>query len=467
MNIASEQRFVRLPALVLCAVLLFALLAQAAAAKPEDVEALLNAAPLSPVYSNDADVDRMVAQVLEEQTTPQMTTAQKVKALYDYCIAAYTYAKPDYYHSWLYYDAYKSRTDAWTVCCAAYILQYHVGVCDHYSAAYTLMLRAIGLEAYHVRGTVVGDDHMWTVVRLNGSLYSFDPEVDYKNKTKRGSHVYLFYGMPESVSPKYYGNGKRQACIDDYGGFARTDGSRTEPTPQVPPTRVTEIRASVPVVSVGCAARLLVWCTGGSPADGAYEITVFDAADGTTLRGAADSPLLWTPAAVGTHQLKITAVGADGSSDEKEIAVAVCEKDRLNGKCGAYGAVAVPAGSTPATLRQSVFAGQDVIFSDADGGEPSPDAPADRLNVRLRAENGAVTDAAFLVLRGDADGSGKVNAADARRTVRTAARLDELDGPRLKAAADMNGDGRISASDAREILRAAARIVSADYLRLA
>ena len=60
---------------------------------------------------------------------------------------------------------------------------------------------------------------------------------------------------------------------------------------------------------------------------------------------------------------------------------------------------------------------------------------------------------------GDANGDGKVTAADARIVLRTSARLENLDG-NLFLAADVNKDSKITAADARKILRVSAKIES-------
>lgn len=60
---------------------------------------------------------------------------------------------------------------------------------------------------------------------------------------------------------------------------------------------------------------------------------------------------------------------------------------------------------------------------------------------------------------GDVDGSGKVNAGDARAILRQAARLQELD-PVFAPLGDVNGDGSVKAGDARLALRMAARLDS-------
>ena len=61
------------------------------------------------------------------------------------------------------------------------------------------------------------------------------------------------------------------------------------------------------------------------------------------------------------------------------------------------------------------------------------------------------------VLRGDIDGNGKVNAADARLALRISAKLESPTDLQIKAG-DLDGDGKISAKEARMILRFAARL---------
>lgn len=53
------------------------------------------------------------------------------------------------------------------------------------------------------------------------------------------------------------------------------------------------------------------------------------------------------------------------------------------------------------------------------------------------------------VIKGDADGDGKITAADARLILRAAVGLEEVPLER----GDMDGDGKITAADAREVLR--------------
>lgn len=69
----------------------------------------------------------------------------------------------------------------------------------------------------------------------------------------------------------------------------------------------------------------------------------------------------------------------------------------------------------------------------------------------------AVSWSASAVLLGDVDQNGRVTAADARRTLRVAANLDQFS-PEEKAIADVDFNGSITAGDARRILRVAAQL---------
>lgn len=61
--------------------------------------------------------------------------------------------------------------------------------------------------------------------------------------------------------------------------------------------------------------------------------------------------------------------------------------------------------------------------------------------------------------KGDADGNGKITAADARLTLRASAQLEVLSYD-AKAAADVNEDGSVTAADSRLILQYSANLIS-------
>ena len=94
-----------------------------------------------------------------------------------------------------------------------------------------------------------------------------------------------------------------------------------------------------------------------------------------------------------------------------------------------------------------------VTIFDANGNELSGDQMLGTGAI-ITGESG--TEYPVVVL-GDTDGDGKVGAADARRALRSAAKIELLSGL-FERAADMDGDAKVKAGDARTILRIAARL---------
>lgn len=66
----------------------------------------------------------------------------------------------------------------------------------------------------------------------------------------------------------------------------------------------------------------------------------------------------------------------------------------------------------------------------------------------------------FFVMYGDADGNGRITAADARIILRIAAQLETVTDQAMFKRCDVDFDGKITAKDARLVLRAAAGLIS-------
>lgn len=123
------------------------------------------------------------------------------------------------------------------------------------------------------------------------------------------------------------------------------------------------------------------------------------------------------------------------------------------------------AALTKSELVAAITAGNDgavVTVKDKDGKELADDAtPGTGSTVTVTVGDATVTKT--LVVTGDVDGDGVINASDARLALRAAAKLDTLGGP-YGTAADTDGDSSVNAVDARGILRAAAKL---DVLKVA
>ena len=97
-----------------------------------------------------------------------------------------------------------------------------------------------------------------------------------------------------------------------------------------------------------------------------------------------------------------------------------------------------------------------VTVKDKNGNELADDAtPGTGSTVTIAVGDTVVTKT--IVVTGDVDGDGQVNASDARLALRAAAKLDELGGA-FASAADPDSSDTVNATDARMILRAAAKL---------
>ncbi|MBQ7962388.1 MAG: leucine-rich repeat protein [Clostridia bacterium] len=114
----------------------------------------------------------------------------------------------------------------------------------------------------------------------------------------------------------------------------------------------------------------------------------------------------------------------------------------------------VSAKSTVDDIAASVE-GFDVTVLTADGKPLSVvDFVGTGCRIQLTDEN-SLTTVYDILVPSDIDGNGKITAADARLSLRAAAKIDAIDGI-YEIAADANSDKKVTAADARIILRKAA-----------
>lgn len=181
---------------------------------------LLNAVSLKPVRTNCTDLDQRVDELFAQILRPGMSTYDKVKACFDHLVKNGVYTQ-----NLLLEDAakdiiYDSALDANIVALAYGMLMSNQGVCDHYSAAFVVMTRAIGLESYLVTGQVRSQGggytgHTWVNIRINGTYYIFDPQVQQDNP---GSAYYFFCKTDAQMGDTYrYDN--RAGMIEAFGSF--------------------------------------------------------------------------------------------------------------------------------------------------------------------------------------------------------------------------------------------------------
>ena len=172
------------------------------------IDGLLNSAPLNPMITGVEGLDAEVQRII---SLAGPTTADKVKYCFNYLIDHAVYLgrgttneyTPIDTSTYSYYHYDPNSIDTTLIGNAATILTYHTGVCDHYSAAFVVMTRAIGLESYLAGGYIntksgSKNGHAWSVIRINGQDYVFDPQAQ-QNSSSEG----FFYGHTYSYTKCY------------------------------------------------------------------------------------------------------------------------------------------------------------------------------------------------------------------------------------------------------------------------
>lgn len=134
----------------------------------------LNAAPLNPRMTPFTELNNEINRILSQIITPGMSTYEKMKACYTYVATHCTYGSPSrkYYLSTA--KQYREYELAITV------FYEGKGKCDCYSAAVSVLARAIGIDCYTHTGwlTYMNDNHDWAEANINGTYYIFDANVE-------------------------------------------------------------------------------------------------------------------------------------------------------------------------------------------------------------------------------------------------------------------------------------------------
>lgn len=186
--------------------------------KADKIRRLINSAELRPYIANDAELDAEMRTLLGSLIEPGMDTYDKVKVCYDWLIANTDYRRP-----------YHTGSGYWP--CAMQTLEDGIGTCNCYSAAFALMMRYIGLECYVVEGKTSANGggmtgHVWTVIRLDGSYYIFDPQVEdaMANRTSSKEVTYARFCLPEPHSKYAYSVNSQLYYIRNFDAYLIENG---------------------------------------------------------------------------------------------------------------------------------------------------------------------------------------------------------------------------------------------------
>lgn len=182
----------------------------------DSLEKQINSMPLYPIRTGIVALDNKVDAIFSKIFKSGYTTYDKLKAVYDYEIANFSYAYTDLTDAQekVFSDNPDNRDLAsyedWLLAHRAYeTLVTGEGVCYNYAAVFTVMMRAIGLECFSIDGTSTYADghwgvHTWNNILINGRFLLFDAQVDDNIHNNLGYTLYDRFGLTDSESTTDY-----------------------------------------------------------------------------------------------------------------------------------------------------------------------------------------------------------------------------------------------------------------------
>lgn len=146
--------------------------------------------------SENPYLNTLIADTISKFAMPKMTEYERAKAAFDYIIANTVLDEP------IGLDLWRTHGDSETPLSfvenrSLSVLQYGVGMCEDYAAAFTMLLRGLGLEAEYVPGLTYSleghlVDHAWTVAKIDGVWYHLDCQLE-DNISRHGAIRYRYF----------------------------------------------------------------------------------------------------------------------------------------------------------------------------------------------------------------------------------------------------------------------------------
>ena len=141
-------------------------------------------------------IQQLAQDIADELVTPEMSEYEKVKTLFDYMLDTTAIGEPIGIEIWRVRGNY-TEPPSYLEQRALSVLLYHVGMCEDYAAALTLLYRAAGLQAEYVPGITYSAegplvDHYWTMVMVDRQWYHVDPQLE-DNISRRGTVRYRYF----------------------------------------------------------------------------------------------------------------------------------------------------------------------------------------------------------------------------------------------------------------------------------
>lgn len=458
-----------------CAILMgLTFLIPATAALGTTAANLINSAALTPISTGYTPLDQLVSNILSSRLSSASSAYEKVRMCYDYVNTGASYQATEPARS-IYTEIerecnYVKSADMYSVARAYNFLLNKKGTCIDFADAFLVLMRAVGLECYLMHGTYDSGPHYWNLIRLNGSYYIFDTEVDWAASGRNGTSTsYASFCLPTSSDT--HRRCDQSACIAEFGNFqcrnkvnnpgVTVPGSQTTITSvykpgtyrlddkmnfRSSPSTAASIYSVLPSgITVTVTEVYEEWgkityngTTGWVSLDYSTFLSANQPSEPVTQRPVIPTPVESTDAAASYnagiyYTNDIMNFRSDHSGSASVISV-------------------IPTGSLLTVTEVYGFWGK-TTYNGKTGWmslEYSTYLGSATLQKNIPTQSAASGS-------GDADGDGNVTAGDARLILRHSVSL-ELIKTANRNLADANGDGRITPEDARIVLRRAVHI---------
>lgn len=158
--------------------------------------------------TGSTELDALLASAVKSVVNDSMTQQQKLRAVYDYAKNTFGY---------LGIGAADTSKSDWALTSATDMLKNHKGNCYSWAAAFTYLARQVGFDAQAIPGTGVSPKgsesvHAWTEITIDGTAYTFDPQIESVYAKRYNENYELFmkkygeavwgYKKPEVTEPE-------------------------------------------------------------------------------------------------------------------------------------------------------------------------------------------------------------------------------------------------------------------------
>lgn len=144
----------------------------------------------------------LVQQALDTFYRPGMSEYERAKAAFDYMIDHTVFDEPVGPELWRIHGGGDAPIP-YLQQKALSPLRFRIGMCEDYAAALALLLRGMGLEAEYVPGLTYSAeghlvDHAWTAVRIEGTWYHLDSQLE-DNISRHGEVHYRYFLLGDAT----------------------------------------------------------------------------------------------------------------------------------------------------------------------------------------------------------------------------------------------------------------------------